>query len=57
VDAEQLAVIMKDEEKKRILVRNFRIIKSSEKIRVANEQKYLKQMEKCNKHLAKSEVM
>lgn len=42
IDSEQLATLVKDEDRKRSLVKNFRIIKSSEKNRILNEQRYLK---------------
>lgn len=44
VDSEQLSTLVKDEDKRRNIVKNFRVIKSSEKVRTANEQRYLKQM-------------
>ena len=57
IDSEQLSVLVKDEDKRRNIVKNFRVIKSAEKIRVANEQRFLKQMEKASTVLSKAEVM
>ena len=57
IDSEQLASLVKDEEKKRNLVKNFRIIKSAEKARIATEHRYLKYLEKHGSNLSKSEVM
>lgn len=56
-DSELLPVILKDEDKRRNIIRNFRIIKSAEKVRVANELRYLKQMERLNYTLSKPEIM
>jgi hypothetical protein len=44
LDSEQLALLVKDEDRRRSIVRNFRVIKSSEKVRISNEQRYLKQL-------------
>ena len=57
IDSEQLSVLVKDEDKRRNIVKNFRVIKSAEKIRIANEQRFLKQMEKVSTVLSKAEVM
>lgn len=57
LDSEQLTQIVKDEDRKRNTIKNFRIIKSSEKTRILNEQRYLKQMGRVSPFLSKAEVM
>ena len=57
IDSDQLSVLVKDEDKRRNIVKNFRVIKSAEKIRISNEQRFLKQMEKASTVLSKAEVM
>jgi hypothetical protein len=46
--------LVKDEEKKRMMVKNFRIIKNAEKNRIIEETKCIGQISKLNRNLSKT---
>lgn len=54
LDSQHLPLLLKDDEHRKNIVKNFRVIKSAEKERIANEQRYLKQMERLSSSLLKN---
>lgn len=54
IDSEDMAALIKDDEKKRNIVRNFRIIKSAEKSRITEEAKCIALISKLNRKLSKT---
>lgn len=54
IDSEDMPTLIKDDEKKRNMVRNFRIIKAAEKTRIAEEAKCIAMISKLNPKLTKT---
>lgn len=52
-----MPTLIKDDEKKRNMVRNFRLIKAAEKNRIIEESKCINFISKLNRRLTKHEIM
>lgn len=57
MDSEQLGQLIRDEEKRRSIVRSFRVVKAAEKQRIANEQRHLRVVEKCGRSPSRAEIV
>lgn len=57
LDSTTLSQTVKDEERRRHIVRNFRLIKEAEKSRNNNENRLLKGLERVGSAYTKAEVM
>lgn len=56
IDSEDMPNLIKDDEKKRNMVRNFRIIKAAEKNRITEEAKWISMISKLSRKLSKNEI-
>lgn len=54
IDSEDMAALIRDDEKKRNIVRNFRIIKGAEKVRISEEARCISLISKLNRKLTKT---
>lgn len=54
IDSDDMPTLIKDDEKKRAMVKNFRIIKAAEKNRIAEESKCIGLIAKLSRVLTKT---